>query len=37
MGTKRVAISMVEGFFLFLAIEAIGKVKWFLAEQRTGD
>ena len=37
MGTKRVAISMVEGFFLFLALGGYRKVKWFLAEQRTGD
>lgn len=30
MGTKRVAISMVEGLFLFLALEAIGKLSGFL-------
>lgn len=30
MGTKRVAISMVEGLFLSLALEAIGKLSGFL-------
>lgn len=30
MGTKRVAISMVEGLFLFLALETLGKLSGFL-------
>ena len=30
MGTKRVVISMAEGLFLFLALEAIGKLSGFL-------
>lgn len=30
MGTKRVAISMVEGLFLFLVLETLGKLSGFL-------
>lgn len=38
MGTKRVAISMVEGLFLFLVLETLGKLSGFCrvrAERRS--